>query len=953
MKWRDLSFGNLIGAGMSVILTMLIIVSIIAYNGFSNVRDKMEGTEYAHHIADDIQRARQHEKDFILQGGREYSEKVMEVLRHIKGHLEPTKARLTRKADQKVLDEIAAEVDNYDFAFNDYVAVYAMQKTAENQMVSTATDLERVAGSIRAGQRKEMSIKRFDARAEDKLKRADDADQIIREILTCRRAEKDFILQHNSMYVDEVAEHVKKIIQTAQHMKSIFSTDANQRQADQIIIYAEEYRDAFDQYVGLCEEQQNASMAMRAAGQKVQALCNTTSDAKAKEMASNICAANIFMGMVALAAIVLGAVLSFFIARGVSKPVIRLQKAAEQIAEGNLNFELEVIKGKNEIGRLSAAFEKMLDMHRVKAEAAEMIAEGNLNVEVEVTSEHDILGKSMARMAANIKKAMDDAHEKVAHLNNIPTPVMFIDREFTLRFINPAGANVLDKTPEECIGRKCYDLFKTPHCGTSECQCALAMENDSVCTGETVFDPHGFNMPIQYTGAPVRNTQGAVVGALEYVVDVTIQKRVISGIQDLIQKAMDGDLSARVDVDAEGDLAEIAHGINKVLDEITKPMHETVQVLQEVAEGNLTITITSDYKGDYALMKEALNITLASMNNLLEQVTEAANQVAYGSRQVSDSSQSLSQGSTEQASSLEEIIASMMEVAAQTKHNAESSTQANQLALLGRGNAENGNEQMEEMLAAMAEIKNSSNNISKIIKVIDEIAFQTNLLALNAAVEAARAGRHGKGFAVVAEEVRNLAARSAKAAKETTELIENSIQKVENGAMIANNTAKALDEIVDGITKVTDLINEIASASSEQAQGINQINEGFSQVDKVIQQNAANAEESASAAEELSSQAAQLKEMLSQFKLNSTRQKSKKYPDGTSDSDNERPVKNSEMPQPGEYKTSSSVAPAAEESIQVWGSNETGSKDPSDKEHINPEDFIPFDEDERLSKYSF
>jgi methyl-accepting chemotaxis protein len=199
--------------------------------------------------------------------------------------------------------------------------------------------------------------------------------------------------------------------------------------------------------------------------------------------------------------------------------------------------------------------------------------------------------------------------------------------------------------------------------------------------------------------------------------------------------------------------------------------------------------------------------------------------------------------------------------------NAENATQANQLAAQAKLSAEKGEEQMGNMVKAMNDINQSASGISKIIKAIDEIAFQTNLLALNAAVEAARAGKHGKGFTVVAEEVRNLAQRSAAAAKETAEMIEGSIKKTEVGAKIAEETSNALQEIVAGSTKVTDLIGEIASASKEQAQGISQINQGLSQVDQVTQQVTASAEESASASEELSSQSLQLKQMLSKFNL--------------------------------------------------------------------------------------
>ncbi len=342
----------------------------------------------------------------------------------------------------------------------------------------------------------------------------------------------------------------------------------------------------------------------------------------------------------------------------------------------------------------------------------------------------------------------------------------------------------------------------------------------------------------------------------------------ISDMDLLAQAAVEGRLDVRSEASRHrGDYCKIVAGVNRTLDTMLTPVKDAASCLEAIAGGDMRVSMSGEYRGDHSIIKNALNGTLGSINEILNPIRQATQQVYAGAHQVSDSSQSLSQGATEQAASIEQITSSMTELAAQTRGNAENAAQANLLAVNARESAEKGSRQMTEMGAAMKEINEASQSIAKIIKVIDDIAFQTNLLALNAAVEAARAGRHGKGFAVVAEEVRNLAGRSAKAAKETTEMIESSMKKVEKGSEIAGRSTEALNEIVRTATKTTDLVGEIAAASNEQAQGIAQINEGLNQIDSVTQQNTANAEETAAASQELVSQAKTLNRILSRFKL--------------------------------------------------------------------------------------
>lgn len=340
-----------------------------------------------------------------------------------------------------------------------------------------------------------------------------------------------------------------------------------------------------------------------------------------------------------------------------------------------------------------------------------------------------------------------------------------------------------------------------------------------------------------------------------------IISRPVNHMVEAAEKLALGDIDVEIKVESEDEVGRLSKAFANMISNI----REQARIVEKIAEGDLTVTVP--VRSDHDLLGRSLYDMVKENNEILSNIALAAEQVATGSKQVSDSSIALSQGATEQASSIEELTSTVEEITAQTTLNAQNANEASQLGTMAKQNAIRGNEQMREMLKAMEEINESSANISKIIKVIDDIAFQTNILALNAAVEAARAGQHGKGFAVVAEEVRNLAARSAQAAKETTDMIEGSIKKAEIGTKIAEETAAALKKIVEEIEHAADLINSIATASMEQASGISQINQSIMHVSQVVQNNSVTSEESAAASEELSSQAILLKEMVNRFKL--------------------------------------------------------------------------------------
>ncbi len=337
---------------------------------------------------------------------------------------------------------------------------------------------------------------------------------------------------------------------------------------------------------------------------------------------------------------------------------------------------------------------------------------------------------------------------------------------------------------------------------------------------------------------------------------------------ELIASAQRGRLDVRGETGRfEGSWQELIVGLNAIFDAIVEPVKGTRHMLQQLAEGDLSETMSGKFEGEFGMLQENVNSTILQLRETVGPIQEAADLINTASDEIVAGNSNLSARTEGQASSLEQTASSMEELTSTVRSNADSAQQANQLAASARQMAERGGDVVSHAVQAMNDINESSTRIAEIIGVINEIAFQTNLLALNASVEAARAGEQGRGFAVVATEVRNLAGRSATAAKEIKGLIEDSVNKVEAGSSLVNESGETLNEIMVGVKKVGDIIAEIAAASQEQSQGIDQVNQAVTSMDEMTQQNAALAEQTAAAAASMSEKADEMERLIGFFRL--------------------------------------------------------------------------------------
>ena len=361
--------------------------------------------------------------------------------------------------------------------------------------------------------------------------------------------------------------------------------------------------------------------------------------------------------------------------------------------------------------------------------------------------------------------------------------------------------------------------------------------------------------------------------AFMLVLAVLVGNRIAHPIVKLsksVERMSQGALDEKITVKDQTEIGALAHSLESLGEQLKNYklyIGEISQVLNQMSEGELSISLQHEYNGEFACIKAALNALSGKLTDLIGNIQTSSERVSEFAGNVANSAQSLSQGSIEQAGSIEQLSERIRAISDHVEKSAENTKLANAEARSTQGEVEKADQQMQKMQKAMEEISDKSGEISKIIKTIDDIAFQTNILALNAAIEAARAGTYGKGFAVVADEVGNLAQKSADAAKDTTTLIEETVRAVEEGAKLAEHTAVSLQHVVKGSGQVNDLVNEIAKATEEQAKAVSDVREGINSISDVVQRNTATAEESGAASEELNREAKALEKQVAEFKI--------------------------------------------------------------------------------------
>jgi methyl-accepting chemotaxis protein len=508
------------------------------------------------------------------------------------------------------------------------------------------------------------------------------------------------------------------------------------------------------------------------------------------------------------------------------------------------------------------------------------MAQGNYRAPVDIGSQTEIGRLQEAAKSAQIRlgfnvaetqRVADEALRVKIALDNVSTGVMIADEYRNIIYTNKSVVKTL-KAAEDDL-RKMLPSFSADDLLGKSIDRFHQNPSHQARLLDTFQSPYTANLTVgprhmRVIANPVINDRGERLGSVAEWTDLTQEVAVQGEVNNIVQAGIKGDFSQRLSLDGkDAFFRQLSSSINEMMETSEVALSDLAKVLAALAQGDLTQRIERPYEGMFGQLKDDTNQTIYQLTDIIQQIKEATDAISTAAREISMGNADLSHRTEQQASSLEETASSMEELSSTVKQNADNARQANQMAVAASDVAVKGGDVVEQVVGTMSAINESSRKIVDIISVIDGIAFQTNILALNAAVEAARAGEQGRGFAVVAGEVRNLAQRSAAAAKEIKTLINDSVDKVSTGTTLVEQAGSTIREVVVAVKRVTDIMSEISAASSEQSSGIDQVNQAITHIDEATQQNAALVEQAAAAAESMEEQANNLTDSVSRFRV--------------------------------------------------------------------------------------
>lgn len=523
---------------------------------------------------------------------------------------------------------------------------------------------------------------------------------------------------------------------------------------------------------------------------------------------------------------------------GMLRAIDMIQSGARRIAQADLTNNVDV-SSRDEFGEIAATLNTMRAQLRQKLESDQALAAENLRIR-----------NALDKTSTNVMLADNDG--KILYCN-----------ESVVAMLSGVESELRKELPQfraqEIVGRSFDEFHRNPSHQRNILGALRGKHVAGIKVGSLSF---------RLTANPIVDAGGKRLGTVIEWLDRTAEVKAEEELAALLQAALAGDFSQRLSVaDKDGFFRQLADAMNQLLTVVSAGLDDVGAVLNAVAQGDLTVRIENNYQGMFGRLKDDTNQTVDRLNAVLSQIREASDAVNTAAQEIAAGNSDLSGRTEEQASSLEETASSMEELNATVRQNAENAAQANRLASQSNAVAQEGGAKVRQVVATMDAIQSSATKIADIISVIDSIAFQTNILALNAAVEAARAGEQGRGFAVVASEVRNLAQRSAQAAKEIKGLIADSVDKVGEGAREVRDAGTTINEMVSNFAELARLVTDISQASREQSSGIEQVAAAVGQMDEVTQQNAALVEQAAAAAESLEEQVRMLASAVAAFRL--------------------------------------------------------------------------------------